>query len=90
MTKPKINSVMGRLRKMIKDGEYVLPERFAPVLHEMGYIELKRWAEVYDDFLADCSEWVITEKGKKAYFDWAESSSLDWPERSRNKFFPKA
>jgi hypothetical protein len=75
MTKPKVDAMMKRLGKMIDseselDLHYELPERFAPSLLDLGYIEFKSWPMYIPGGFCDCSSYFLTEKGRYAYFEW--------------------
>ena len=77
MTKSKIECLMKRLGKMINSEletsiDYDLPERFAPTLLDLGYIEFKCWPQRIPGGFVDCSAYFVTEKGRDSYFEWRD------------------
>jgi len=77
MTKPKEAAMMIRLGKLLASQtdsgeEYEIPERFIPALLDLDYIELSRWTERTHLGVITCSEYVVTQKGSEAYFEWRD------------------
>jgi hypothetical protein len=61
-----------KLGKMINDPDYDLNERFAPRLLNWGYIEFEKDYQSIRGFHITCSYFLVTDKGKKAYFEWEQ------------------
>jgi hypothetical protein len=77
MTKYKMASVMKRLGKLIESvvgGEYYdLPERFAPTLLDLGYIQIYKECVRSDIGIFSTSEFLPTDQGLEEYFKWIEN-----------------
>ena len=76
MTKPKHENMMKRLGKMVWYERkiasfYELPEKYAPYLLDLGYIEEHKWISTTKLGYITCSEYIATDKGEEAYIKWS-------------------
>jgi hypothetical protein len=62
--------MMKRLGNLINDEYYDLPERYAPSMLDMGYVEFLRKGYRCFGVCYDMSYYEITDKGRKAYKEW--------------------
>ena len=66
-----------RLGKLAINEDYELPDRFAPKLLNLEYIEFKRWTEYILNGIASFSCYSITPKGRLAFSEWVKDEDLN-------------
>jgi S-adenosylmethionine/arginine decarboxylase-like enzyme len=64
-------AMMKRLGKMIYDKYYDLPERYAPELLDLGYVEYIRECQIISLGITTMSFYQITPLGIQAYKEWS-------------------
>ncbi len=67
-------AMMRRLGRMITDDDYDLPERFAPELLDLGYIELVKGCMPLSHAIASISYYYPTQEGKDAFYAWLDKN----------------
>jgi hypothetical protein len=63
-------AMMKRLGRMISDKYYDLPERYAPPLLDLGYVEYIRECQIISMGIATISFYQITPLGIQAHKEW--------------------
>lgn len=69
----KVDFMMRRLGNILNDDYYDLPEKYAPPIQDMGYIEFVRECRRCFGGNLSTSHYKVTDAGKKAYQEWLES-----------------
>lgn len=65
---------LGKLIESVDGGKYYnLPERFAPNLLDLGYIEIHKECVRFSIGIYSTSEYRPTELGRNKYFEWLET-----------------